>query len=183
MKYFKKLSGRTVYLSPMNIEDAETYISWINDPKTSDGLGSTGSGAYTLESERKWMLEQAGPYQFAIVRLNDNTLLGNCGFNNINQRNQNAEVGIFIGEAEERGKGYGTETMELLLEYGFNELNLNNIMLKAFAFNERAIACYKKAGFAEFGRRHQANYINGAWQDKVYMEVLRDEWRSRHAQP
>ncbi|MEA5039572.1 MAG: GNAT family protein [Clostridiaceae bacterium] len=179
MRYFKKLTGNTVYLSPMSPEDAETYIRWLNDPRTSDGLGSTGRGVFTVADERKWILEQAGPYQFAIVRLSDDVLLGNCGFNQIHQKNQNAEVGLFIGEETERSKGYGAEALELLLAYGFDELNLNNIMLKVFSFNARAIACYKKAGFREFGRRHQADFLRGAWQDDVYMEILRDEWRGQ----
>lgn len=181
MKYIQMRTGKNVYLSPMNVEDTEKYIEWLNDARVSDGLGRTGMGPCTPEMEKKWIQEQAGQYQFAIVRLSDHTLLGNCGFDNISHRNQHAEVGLFIGEEESRGKGYGAEALSLLLEYGFNEMNLNNIMLKAFSFNERAIACYKKVGFREFGRRHQADFVRGEWQDDVYMEILREDWRASRA--
>lgn len=60
-----------------------------------------------------------------------------------------------IGEEENRNKGYGTETLKLLISYGFDYLNLNNIMLSVYSFNGNAISCYKKVGFKEIGRRRE----------------------------
>ncbi len=48
----------------------------------------------------------------------------------------------------------------MLLDYGFNLLNLNNIMLGMFSLNERALACYQRVGFKEIGRRKQARIIS-----------------------
>ena len=78
------------------------------------------------------------------MRLEDDKLIGNCSIHEIDQLRQCAEVGLFIGDEENRNKGYGKEVLNLLLNYGFDYLNLNNIMLKVFSFNERAINCYKK---------------------------------------
>ena len=72
---------------------------------------------------------------------------------NINYQNRIGTVGIFIGDESNRNNGYGAETLKLLLDYGFNYLNLNNIMLTVKSFNERAIKCYEKVGFKEFVRR------------------------------
>ena len=77
--------------------------------------------------------------QFAIVLKETDELIGNCGFVDINHLHQRGEVGLFIGAEENRSKGYGTEALSLLVEYGFNYLNLKNIMLKVFSFNKRAI--------------------------------------------
>jgi len=175
MKYVKKLVGKRIYLSPMSVDDAETYVKWLNDFETTDGLGSS-SRVISLEDEKEWIKNNAGNYQFAIVRLEDDTLLGNCGFNEINHLMQNAVVGLFIGDEENRNQGYGQEALDLLLEYGFQYLNLNNIMLKVFSFNERAIQCYKKVGFKEIGRRRQSYFLKGKFYDDVYMDILREEW-------
>ena len=175
MKYFKKLVGNRIYLSPMSVDDAETYVKWLNDLATTDGLGNS-SRMISLEDEKEWIKKSSSSFQFAIVRLEDDTLLGNCGFNEINQVMQNAIVGLFIGDEDNRNQGYGQEALNLLLDYGFNYLNLNNIMLKVFSFNERAIQCYKKVGFKEIGRRRQSYYLKGQFYDEVYMDILREEW-------
>ena len=85
------------------------------------------------------------------------------------------EVGLFIGEEENRSKGYGTEALSLHVEYGFNYLNLKNIMLKVFSFNKRAIKSYEKIGFKVFGKRTEDYYLNGKWYDEYFMEILRKE--------
>jgi len=152
MKYFKKLAGKRIYLSPMSIEDAETHVKWLNDFSVTDGLGTSGQ-VRSLEKEKEWILKNSNQYEFAIVRLEDNKLIGNCSIHDLDQQKQCAEVGLFIGDEENRSKGYGQDVLNLLLDYAFNYLNLNNIMLKVFSFNERAINCYKKAGFKEIGKR------------------------------
>jgi len=178
MKYFKKIIGTKVYLSPMNVEDAETYVGWLNDFQVSDGLGSSAR-VISLESEKDWIKSNSATYQFAIIRMEDDTLLGNCGVQAIDQIRQCAEVGLFIGEKENRNKGYGTEALSILLEYVFKYVNLNNVMLKVYSFNEIAIHCYQKIGFKEIGRRRQSYYMNGQFYDEVFMDILKDEYIKR----
>ncbi len=174
MRYFRKISGPQLYLSPMNPEDAETYCRWLNDPAVTEGLGGF-SQAVSLEGERDWLRANANGYQFAIVRAEDDLLLGNCAFNCLDHRSQTAEVGIFIGEEDWRGRGYGGEALTLLVDYGFQCLNLHSVMLRVFSFNERALACYRRVGFREFGRRRECYFQNGRFWDGIYMEILRRE--------
>ncbi len=177
MKYYKKLVGKRIYLSPMNIEDAEIYVKWLNDFSVTDGIGTSGR-VTSLESEKEWISQNSTKYQFAIVRLEDDKLIGNCGIHDLDQSKQCAEVGLFIGDEENRSMGYGQDVLDLLLDYAFNYLNLNNIMLKVFSFNERAINCYKKVGFKEIGRRRQAYYLKGKFHDDVFMDILREEYKN-----
>lgn len=175
MKYCKKLVGKKIYLSPMKTEDAEIYVQWLNDFNVTDGTG-TSTRVVSLEDEKDWISKNSNQYQFAIIRLEDDKLIGNCGFNEINHIRQCAVVGLFIGDEVNRNNGYGQDVLNLLLEYGFNYLNLNNIMLKVFSFNERAINCYKKVGFKEIGRRRQSYYLKGKFYDEVFMDILREEF-------
>ena len=73
-------------------------------------------------------------------------------------------------------KGYGTEAIRVLLDYGFNYMNLHSIKLTVFAFNERALRCYKKCGFKETGRNRENRFINGKYYDTILMDILAEEF-------
>lgn len=99
MKYFKKLEGQRVYLSPINPEDAEKYVYWMNDRSVTDNLGNT-TIITTLEGEKDWLTNAGknGDANFAIIRKEDDELLGNCSLMNIDRINRKCTFGIFIGE-------------------------------------------------------------------------------------
>jgi RimJ/RimL family protein N-acetyltransferase len=81
-----------------------------------------------------------------------------------------------LGEKEFWNKGYGTEAMQLVLQHGFQTLNLNRIMLEVYTTNPRAIRCYEKVGFVHEGCKRQGMYKNGVYIDVLLMSVLRQEW-------
>ena len=178
--YFKKIKGERVYLSPMCIDDALKYTKWMNDFEVTDKINSS-CNVISLESEKAWLEKNSGigNYQFSIVKQENDELIGNCSLHDLNFINQIATVGIFIGDKENWGKGYGSEALELLLSYGFNHLNLNNIMLTVYSFNTRAIACYKKVGFKEIGKRREAYFKNNERYDEIFMDILRSEFYER----
>ncbi|GHV17055.1 N-acetyltransferase [Clostridia bacterium] len=176
MKYFKKISGERIYLSPVNLEDIEQYTQWINDPEISDRLG-TSAAMYSLESERKILESMAKEgYNFAIILKDSDRLLGNCSLFDINNLRRTAVCGLFIGDKSERGKGYGSEALRLLLGYGFGTLNLNNVMLNVFEFNKNALACYEKVGFKKIGERRQAYFVHGCYYNDIYMDILAEDF-------
>jgi RimJ/RimL family protein N-acetyltransferase len=174
MKYFKKMVGEKCYLSPMNVDDFEQYTEWMNDLEITSNLG-TSSSVLALHSEKEFLDKLSRSHNYAIIDKETDTLIGNCGFHKVNHEERNAEIGIFIGNKNFWNKGYGSEAMKLLMGYGFNYLNLRNIMLKVFSFNERGIAAYKKCGFKEIGRRRNSLSMNGKEYDDVYMDVLDNE--------
>ena len=180
MKYFKKLMGDRIYLSPRNNEDIEKFTEWLNDFETTDYIGRS---AYimTLEGEKQYLEENLNKnYNFFIITLNEDKLIGTVGIENIDHLNKRGTLGIFIGDVEEREKGYGTEAINLILDYGFNYLNLNNIKLDVVEFNERAIACYKKCGFKECGRRRKSEFIDGKYYDRISMDILKEEFTDKY---
>jgi len=177
MKYFKKLVGERIYLSPLNADDSEIFVKWMNDFNVTDYTGAS-SRLMTLEAETGWLNSalNSGEPIFSIIKLENDELIGNISLMKIDNIRRTATLGIMIGEDKNRSKGYGTEAIRLLLDYGFNYLNLNNIMLEVFSFNERAIKAYKKAGFKEIGRRRKAYFLNGNYYDEVFMDVLAEEF-------
>lgn len=176
MKYFNKLNGERIYLSPMNADDAEIYTKWLNDLAITNGLGSS-SRIFSLAKEKEAIEELANKdCNLAIVLKDTDTLIGNISLMHIEHIHRRAELGIFIGEEANRGKGYGTEAIELILSYAFKILNLNNIMLRVFSFNQNAIKSYEKVGFKEFGRRTESYYLNDKYHDDVYMQILKKDY-------
>jgi RimJ/RimL family protein N-acetyltransferase len=178
MPYFEKIPGGRIYLSPINPDDAETYVKWLNDIEVTRWLLTTGS-VISLPSEHAWIEENTKKqdnYQFAIILRSENRLLGSIGFNSVNLLSRKATCGLFSGEAQDRNQGYGTEALGLLAGYGFQWLGLRNIDLQVDCENARAIACYKKVGFREYGRRTGVILSEGQWHDCVYMEILAENW-------
>ena len=176
MKFIKKLEGDNIYLAARNPEAAEQFAEWLNDFNVSD---YTGRSAYvfTLQNEIDYFANPKDDERvFFIVRKEDDKLIGNVGLHKIDGINRRATLGIFIGKKDSRNKGYGTEAIKLILEYGFKYLNLNNIDLDVMEFNPRAIACYKKCGFKEYGRRRKSEFLYGKYYDRVSMDILAEEF-------
>ncbi len=177
MRYFRKLEGSLCYLSPINPEDAERYTRWLNDIEVVANL-TLLSSLITLSGEREILEKLSQEYVFAIVDRETDEPIGSCGLKNLDFINRTCEVGIFIGEKDYWGRGYGTEAMRLLLDFAFGILGLENVMLEVYEYNRRAISSYKKCGFKEIGRRRKAKFIAGERYDIILMDILRDEYKS-----
>jgi len=178
MSYFRKIVGQRLYLSPVsdNGSDAEKYLKWMNDQAVATNFGQYNR-VVSSERDLQWLYETPSDMQrYAMVLLDGDVLIGSISIHNIDHLHRNAFIGIFIGEEEHRCKGYGAEAIRLLLDYGFQTLNLHNIMLTVHADIQPAIACYKKVGFREVGRLPEWVFKNGQYIDKLYMGILAREF-------
>ena len=176
MKYFKKIVGNKVYLSPMNSDDYLKYTEWLNDYDIAKGVNQYVN-MVSIAGEKEW-LEKAvdEKYNFAIVCMEDDELIGNISLMNVSYIDKTAELGIFIGNKEKHSCGYGSEAIMLLLNYAFNHINLNNIMLKVYSFNTGAIKAYEKCGFKTYGVLKESHYFDGEYVDEVLMYILKKDF-------
>jgi len=133
-------------------------------------------GAISLENERAFLSDLSKDHNYSIIDLETEELIGNCGFLDIDHINQTSEVGIFIGNKKYWNKGYGTEALSLLVDYGFKALNFHNIMLKVYEYNKSAIKCYEKIGFKQIGKRREALHRNLEKHNIIYMDLLQNEY-------
>jgi RimJ/RimL family protein N-acetyltransferase len=172
--YFRKLIGERCYLSPIDVDDAGKFAEWLNDLEVTVNLQLYGS-SINVENERTLLEGLAKEHNYSIVDKATDELIGNCGFVGIDSPNRTGEAGIFIGNKKFWGRGYGTEALTLLVEYGFKALNLHNIFLQTYDFNKRAIRAYEKAGFKRIGVRREALYRDLRWHDIVFMDILPNE--------
>ena len=93
----------------------------------------------------------------------------------IDMEHKKAEYGVFIGETDCYGKGYGTEAAELMCEYAFSYLGLHKLMLRVYAENERAIKSYEKAGFVKEAYLKDDVFVQGKYRDVVLMAMFHEE--------
>lgn len=170
--------GDRVALGPHRRELLPTYLRWINDFSALRTLGGVAPGPTTLEQELHWYESQAASeVRFTVYERGTKRPIGSTALHGIDYRNRTAVFGIFIGEPDARGQGYGTETTRLMLDYAFTALGLHSVMLTVAEFNLAGQRAYARAGFRECGRR-QCRWLAGQLWDEISMDCLATEFES-----
>jgi RimJ/RimL family protein N-acetyltransferase len=163
---------------------AEVISRWGVDSEYQRLLDAESANRFSVKKETEWIQkeqEKEPPafYLFAIRTLEDDHLIGFVGLDGDFFPHGEAFVGIGIGEREFWGKGYGTDAMEVILRYAFQEFNLRRVSLDTFEYNPRAIRSYEKAGFVHEGRAREFLSREGRRWDMLFMGILREEWLAR----
>ncbi len=171
--------GDRVALGPLRKDLIPTYLRWFNDFRTLRTMLAMPV-PLTLEQEEKWY-ERANTrgdtdIVFTIYEKASARPIGNVDLRDIDHRNRTALFGIAIGEPDARGKGYGTEATQLMLDFAFTVQGLHTVMLHVLEYNLAGIRAYTKAGFKEFGRRRESHFMGGKYWDVIHMEYLASEW-------
>ena len=175
--------GKRIRLRAVEREDVQKFHEWVNDPEVTRSLALYLP--MSMRDEESWFDgfgkrdPNEKPLAIEIRKGKAWKLIGNCAAFGIDMVNRSAELGIMIGAKEEWNKGYGAESMTLLLKHGFETLNLNRLFLRVYEANVRAVRSYEKAGFVFEGKMRQAVYKHGNYDDVLFMSVLRSEWDSR----
>jgi RimJ/RimL family protein N-acetyltransferase len=165
------LVGERVRLVPLDASHAPELFKGVNDPEVSRLTGT--HRVFTYEEVERYAAsrpEQTDRVDLAVVRVEDEKVLGEIVLNNLNADNHS--MGFRIALSSEQGKGYGTEAIRLLLRHAFDVIGLHRVDLEVYDFNPRAIASYRKCGFVEEGRLRDALLWEGQWQDALLMSVL-----------
>jgi RimJ/RimL family protein N-acetyltransferase len=173
------MSKYEITLTPLRGGDSKILYDWINDREL-----RIKSSYYTPISEiqhEKWfehIQTNDSVFIFAIRckgRCNDQ-LFGTCQLYNINWVYRSAMIQIRIGPAYQH-QGVGSQAIQKLLGFAFNDLNLNRIYLDVFETNTNAIGLYEKMGFTREGLLRQAIYIDGEYRNMIIMGLTREEWK------
>jgi RimJ/RimL family protein N-acetyltransferase len=182
------IQGERVFLRPFEHTDAELYRRWRADAEPMALAGWNDRAPLSLAQSAaridRLATEQGKDYYtFMICLLADERPIGEVGLSELDLRNGSASLGIFIGEADEWGKGYGTDAVNAIVGFGFRELRLERIWLNVWTENDRAQRAYEKAGFVPEATLRNDRYEGGRYTSGHVMSILRDEWLSRSSQP
>ena len=173
------LNGERVTLRPVRPEDYPKLYEWRIDIALWMDLSTNPPypmtfADFTAIYDRLALDKEMSEFAVEV----DGELVGRCGMFGYDHLARSAEVGISFGP-EHRGKGYGRDTLRVLLDYAFTKRNLRRVWLETTATNEAALRAYAAAGFVEEGRLREHAYVEGRYVDSVRMAVLRSEWEGR----
>ena len=165
--------SENVRIRPITMGDTQRIVCWRNTPQVRRNF--VYQAEMTAQTHEKWM---RGPVaagtvkQFIIEEKQTNRPVGSVYLRDIDSVNEKAEYGIFIGESDARGKGYGTQAARLILQFAFQELHLHRVFLRVFADNPQAIRSYEKVGFVREGLFRHDVKIDGVYKDMVFMAIV-----------
>ena len=176
------LIGPRIQLRAMEETDAEAFLPWVNAPEMRAFL--LVRFPRSLKSEREWIAamtaekEPPANIAWAIELVSDNRLIGAIGMHRIEWPRRRAMTGIFLFPESMRGKGYGTEAKNLVIDYAFAELGLRSLWTTVFEHNQASIHAIEKQGYRRGGVMRKTILVNGVWRDEIYYDLLREEWEA-----
>lgn len=159
MNYEIVFESEHIYFIKVNESLINDYLNMINDIEVQK-LISDNRKQYTYKDEEEWVKNklQNNNIVFSMIEKETNEFIGNIELMDVN--NNSGELGISITPLKQN-KHYGTEAIKSLINYAFNELDLNKIELEVFKTNLRAIHCYENVGFVinENGKTEKDYYM------------------------
>lgn len=167
----------TIHLTKIEKDHKEHMYKWFSDReflKTYDYYPPIPQSKEDVDKMFHYY-ENSGKSKVFTVK-NENRIIGIAGFDDIIKENQVATLFIGLGDKNERGKGYGKKTMDLLLDYGLNKCNFHRIQLSVLSFNEGAIALYNKCGFKKEGTFREFALRDGKRYGLYIYGLLKHEW-------
>ncbi len=175
------LTGQKIKLRPLQSSDLEAIQVAYTDLDLQLITDGDSPPLTDLQVRKFWDEIIANPganlRYFAIEPVNQSgRFVGACSLQQIDLRNRHAELSIWMVSAEQRGQGYGTEAVRLLLMYAFEVLRLDKVYLGAYDFNEGGLRVYERLGFHYEGRLQNMLHYEGRYWDEWPMRMLRSEW-------
>ncbi|GGP09150.1 GNAT family N-acetyltransferase [Oceanobacillus neutriphilus] len=169
-----------VKLRELMLEDAEDRYKWCLDKEVTKYLNVPDTyPPFTMEETKNWIqkcMDKSNGYEQKAVLTGDGKHIGWIDLKNIDTFNQQAELGITIGNRDFWGKGYGMAAMERMLQWGFRELYLHKVWLRVDIDNQRAIKSYKRSGFVEEGILREDRKRSDGFVDRLRMSILQAEF-------
>jgi len=175
-----RVPGKRIILREYRAEDIHAIRSWVNDEATTRYMSTRFWPAQTTVDSEEFlsrMLQSShNAYNFVIADVDDEHYIGQCDLFRLDWRLRLGEIGMVIGNAQDRGKGYGQEALRLLERFAFRTLGLERLELEVHMDNAQGLSCYRKAGFTLEGVKRHAFFTDGRFCDVGIMSILRDEY-------
>jgi RimJ/RimL family protein N-acetyltransferase len=175
------LSGKLVRLVRYDKEKhAAAVAMWSRDSEYDRLLGEDPATMLTPLQVEGWFDKEPHPFFFIIQTLEGDQPIGVIELDGVEWTAGDAWLGIGLGERAVWSQGYGSDAMDVLLDYAFRQLGLRRVSLTVFEYNPRAIHTYEKVGFQHEGRLRQWLNRDGRRWDMLMMGILRPEWEAKH---
>ena len=164
-----------ISLRLMDKEDTDRIVTWRNQDFVRRNF--IYQQDFNREGHEKWirtMIDTGLAVQFMICIGEEQRPVGSVYLRDIDRIHKKAEYGIFIGEKDAWGQGYGTWAAKKMIAFAFEKEGLHKLMLRVLAENQGAIRSYEKAGFVREAYLRDEVFLEGQYKDVIYMAVINE---------
>ncbi len=168
------LKGKNALLRPVEMKDVDALYHWENDPE--NWLVSN-----TITPFSRFFLEQyvvgaqnniyADRQLRLIIEDSEGKTCGAIDLFDFDPHNRRAGIGVLI-EAGARGKGLGTEALQLIIQYAANTLNLHQLHCTIDHDNEKSLRLFQRMGFELTGNRKHWTWRAEGWMDEHFLQLI-----------
>jgi len=175
------LEGKKVVLRRVKPKEIIKCVKWFKDKDVNRHLREDRSDM-TEKKELAWLRKakkSKNEFQMGIYYKEDGkeVYVGNTGLNKIDWKHGTTEFGIIIGDKRYWDRGIGTETLKLMVDFGFKVLKLNSIHLMVDERNKRAQRCYERVGFKYAGKLRNHSVAKGKLINWFVMDTIKKDWK------
>jgi len=171
------ISGKKVYLRAFESHDLEMITRIENHPDPRETLFyALPTNTEAQQDKIMSVVKDPNAILFTICSKSDNQPVGQTALVRIDWIGKMGTFYLGIADKENWSKGYGSETVMLMLDYAFNELNFNRVQLHVAEKNSAAVKIYKKHGFIVEGTLREAMFQHGKYWDFYLMGILKSDW-------
>jgi len=175
------LHGKRVRLTAVTKEDLGTMAHWWSDAgflRLYDAVPAYPRSERQLEKRVEEGQKGETSFLFGIRILSSDSLIGLLELDGVAWSHQTTFFSLAIGDAANRGRGFGREAAMLGLKFAFHELNLHRVCLTVFSYNKAAITLYEDLGFTREGTFREHLQRDGQRHDMLLYGMLRHEWQA-----
>ena len=168
------IAGRSVVLRSVEDDDVEFIQRWQNAPEVWWSMDY--DRPFSREDVRE-DIERSRQEGHPFVIEADGRPVGRIGLNQFRPRDRICALYLFIGEADDRGRGFALDAVATLVGHAFDRMDLVRIELWTLATNDRAIEVYEACGFRREAVLPERSFRNGEWVDHVVMSATPASFR------
>lgn len=172
----ERIEGEKIILRRPIESDAAFFARWYNEP---DVMVKCGFTERTTPEEEISAIRRCAANEdrdWYTITTRDGRILGEAGLLRMFPAWRCTDLSLIIPDPEDRGKGYGTEAMMLMLDRAFRHWNFHRVSIGVVGFNAPALRFYQKMGFKQEGLQEQGYFCNHEFSDFIMMRMLKYEF-------
>lgn len=177
---FKFKVNKNIYLKLFNEKEAETLFNLIESNRDHlnrwltwlDEISVVSDSRDFIKNSREQFANNNG---FQVGIWYNKKLVGVIALHYIDFTNKKTSIGYWIGQ-EYEGKGIITKCCQSLVEYVFNELDLNKVEISCAEGNVKSRSIPERLGFVQEGVIRDCQWLNDKFVDHIKYGILKEEW-------
>lgn len=180
-KKIEIIDGPNIFLRPIELTDASFILKSTQNEMVRYLTGT--KAVFTLDQIEAFIQKvhtDETRYDFVIVRKSDERCIGDMAIMDIDVETNCAGFRIAMADMEYTKQGLGTQALQALITFVFEELKLNRLQLEVYSHNPHAQHVYEKVGFVHEGILRETLLFEGVYSDEHIMAMLKSDYEAKY---